>query len=106
RIAVEHADRFRLQGSAHKRLPPLETLVDEAHRCVALEEHLPGDTPRRMERAPAVEGVLRLVLQKQVDQQTLGLQARSQPRSRGRFARPWEPANEDHVGLATLVTVL
>jgi hypothetical protein len=86
RIAVEHADRCCLQGRANKRLPPLETLVDEARRRVALEERLTGGISRRVEIAPDIEGVRRLVLQKEVDQQTLGLQSRSQPRSRGRFA--------------------
>jgi hypothetical protein len=75
RIAVEHADRVCLQGSTHKRLPPLETLVDEARRRVVLEERLTGGISRRMERATDIEGVLRLVLQKQVDPQTLGWQS-------------------------------
>ena len=55
RIAVEHADRFRLQCSAHKRVPPLETLVNEARGRVALEERLTGGLSRRMERATDIE---------------------------------------------------
>jgi hypothetical protein len=59
-----------------------------------------------MEMATDIERVFRLVLQKQVDYQTLGLQSRSRPRNRSRFAGPWEPLNEDQFCIAHGVRML